>query len=69
MSGQETDVDSSNVNVAVSTVSDIVVGGTQPVARSPHMTPLFTNNAPYFYPSRLVIPTSNVSLTQPVWAH
>jgi len=55
--GQETDVDSSNV--AVSTVSEIVVGGAQPVARSPHMTSMFTN-APYFYPSTL--PHSNVQI-------
>jgi len=53
LSGQETDIDSSNV--AVSTVSEVVVGGPQTVARSPHLTSLFANNASYFYPSINVI--------------
>jgi len=52
--GQDTDIDSSNV--AVSTVSEVVVGGPQTVARSPHLTSLFANNPSYFYPS--TIPTS-----------
>ena len=50
--GHETYVDHSSV--PVSTVGEIVVGGAQPVARSPPMPSLFTNNAPYFYPSILL---------------
>lgn len=44
--GQESVVD--NVNVAGSAVTEVVLGGAR---QPPHMTSMFPNNAPYYYPS------------------